>query len=147
MRGYFGIGIYRGKTVHNLGTLWRSAYQMGASFIFTIGSRYKKQCSDTYKAFRHIPLFQFKTFEDFKKMITYDCKIVCIEFNNKSVQLREFEHPKRCIYLLGAEDSGLPEKIYKNYDCVELPSVRQPSYNVAMAGTIVMYDRLIKQKG
>jgi len=28
---YFGIGIYQGKTESNVGTLWRSAYQLGAA--------------------------------------------------------------------------------------------------------------------
>ncbi len=34
--GYFGIGIIHGKNSENLGTLWRSASILGASFIFTI---------------------------------------------------------------------------------------------------------------
>ena len=29
MRGYFGIGIENGKTVANIGTLWRSAHNLG----------------------------------------------------------------------------------------------------------------------
>ena len=36
--GYFGIGVYRLKTEANHGTLWRSAFQFGADFIFTIGT-------------------------------------------------------------------------------------------------------------
>ena len=40
--GYFGIGICGGKTSENLGTLWRSAWQLGASYCFVIGSRFKK---------------------------------------------------------------------------------------------------------
>ena len=35
--GFFGIGVYRLKTEANHGTLWRSAFQFGADFIFTIG--------------------------------------------------------------------------------------------------------------
>ena len=35
---YFGIGIQNGKTPENLGVLWRTAQNMGASFIFTIGN-------------------------------------------------------------------------------------------------------------
>ena len=34
---FFGIGIQNGKTPENLGVLWRSAQNLGASFIFTIG--------------------------------------------------------------------------------------------------------------
>ena len=54
MRGYFGIGIQNAKTDENIGTLWRSAFIMGASFIFTIGKRYKKQATDTPKSWKNI---------------------------------------------------------------------------------------------
>jgi tRNA(Leu) C34 or U34 (ribose-2'-O)-methylase TrmL len=45
---YFEIGIYHPKTRNNVGTLWRSAYQLGASGLFTIGRRYERQSSDTW---------------------------------------------------------------------------------------------------
>eukprot|EP01047_Picozoa_sp_COSAG01_P129466 COSAG01_NODE_58919_length_303_cov_0.759804_1_plen_52_part_10 len=35
--GFFGIGIVHGKSRANQGTLWRSAYQLGAAFTFTVG--------------------------------------------------------------------------------------------------------------
>ena len=38
-RGYFGVGIYQPKHWENVGTLWRSAYQLGASFLVVVGSR------------------------------------------------------------------------------------------------------------
>ncbi len=41
--GYFGIGIYQAKRFENVGVLWRGAYQLGASYIFTIGKRYRRQ--------------------------------------------------------------------------------------------------------
>lgn len=143
--GYFGIGICSPKTKENIGTLWRSAYQMGASFIFTVGSRVKKQSSDTYCAHRHIPLFEYETVEDFEKNRPYDCQLICVDFGENSVSLPDFTHPKRAIYLLGAEDNGLPNE-FKNQKLLSIPSEREPSFNVAMAGTIIMYDRLVKSK-
>lgn len=145
-RGYFGIGVYHPKTKENVGTLWRSAYQLGASYIYTIGHRYKGQVSDTYKTYRHIPLIQFKTLEDFYNSVFCDCRVVCIEFCDRSEPLPNFTHPERCTYMLGSEDGGFPKEILDNpnYLFVEIPSVRTQSYNVAMAGTLVMYDRLIK---
>lgn len=41
-QGFFGIGIQNGKTPENLGALWRSAQNLGASYIFTNGNRYQK---------------------------------------------------------------------------------------------------------
>src|SRR6185312_839940 len=64
-RGFFEIGIIRGKCPMNVGTLWRSAFQMGASGIFTIGKRYPNQCSDTVKAYRHIPCREFSDIDAF----------------------------------------------------------------------------------
>ena len=63
VRGYFGIGIENCKTGVNIGTLWRSAHNLGASFIFVIGMRYRFHPGDTTKAWLSIPLFQYSTFE------------------------------------------------------------------------------------
>jgi len=143
MRGYFGIGIYKGKTVENIGTLWRGAYQLGADFIFTVGSRYKKQSSDTYKTWRHIPLFQHDDIESLTDSL-YDCVLVGVEMGG--TPLDEFVHPQRCVYLLGAEDHGLSDgMLEKCQHIISIPSIRAESYNVAQAGTIIMYDRMMKE--
>ena len=143
-RGYFEIGIFHGKTPANVGTLWRSAYQMGASGIFTIGRRYPKQASDTVQAYRHIPLREYATFEDFIAAQPYDCPLVGVEMGGKT--LTRFTHPERAIYLLGAEDHGLPHEVMARcHRSVSLPSVRVNSYNVAVAGSLVMYDRMTKR--
>ena len=103
-KGYFGIGIYHCKKEANVGTLWRSAAILGADFIFTIGRRYKEQCSDTIKAPRHIPLFHYNDFNDFFRHVPYDCPVVAVELDENSVPLESYHHRERCIYLLGAED-------------------------------------------
>ena len=58
-RGYFGIGIEYPKREQNIGTLWRSAQTLGASFIFTIDKKYKKQTSDVRHAWADIPLYHY----------------------------------------------------------------------------------------
>ena len=35
--GFFAVGVYNSKSADNVGTLWRSAFQLGAAYIFTIG--------------------------------------------------------------------------------------------------------------
>ena len=53
---------------------------------------------------------------------------------------------QRAVYILGAEDTGLPESVVRAcHRHVALPSVHYESFNVAVAGSIVMYDRLAKQ--
>mmetsp|Transcript_95193 Transcript_95193/g.153520 ORF Transcript_95193/g.153520 Transcript_95193/m.153520 type:complete len:119 (+) Transcript_95193:42-398(+) len=59
--------------------------------------------------------------------------------------LETFKHPERAIYILGSEDTGLPQSIIQAAAYhVSLPSIRYESYNVAMAGSIVLYDRIAK---
>ena len=62
---FFGIGIQNGKTPENLGVLWRTAQNMGASFIFTVGNRYAKQACDTHNAVKSMPYFHYESFHDF----------------------------------------------------------------------------------
>ena len=60
--------------------------------------------------------------------------------------LEEFVHPERAVYLLGAEDAGLPAAVVRACaHCVSLDGVRAASYNVAVAGTLIMYDRVSKR--
>ncbi len=137
---YFEIGIYHGKNSHNLGTLWRSALQLGAAGIFVIGPRYKVQTSDTLKTYRHIPLRQFDDFDCFLKSRPFDCQLVCVEIGG--IPLKDFKHPKRVTYLLGSEDMGLPTEVLEKAQAViSLESVNTASYNVAVAGSIIMYHR------
>jgi tRNA G18 (ribose-2'-O)-methylase SpoU len=146
MSGFFEIGIYHTKTEQNVGTLWRSAYQLGAAGIFTIGKRYSKQASDTMKSWRNIPLRNYVDFVDFNAHRPLESILVGIEFGGH--QLSNYVHPKKCIYLLGAEDSGLPTEILSKCDqVISIESLTQPSYNVAVAGSIVMYHRFMCEVG
>ena len=137
---YFGIGILNGKTPENLGALWRTAQNLGASFIFTIGKRYANQASDTHKAVKSMPYFHYKTFDAFFEHLPKGVRIVGVEKDDKAEDLEHFNHPRRCVYLLGAEDHGLTKQaIEKSHFLVQFPS--QYSLNVAIAGSIVLYDR------
>lgn len=144
MGGYFEIGIYHGKSSVNIGTLWRSAYQLGAAGIFTIGRRYKKQASDTTHTWQRIPLRNYADFDDFNAHRPYDAPVIAVEMGGQA--LEEFRHPERAIYLLGAEDHGLPSSIIKRCQhTVSLLSIRLESYNVAVAGSVVIYHRLSRR--
>lgn len=143
-RGYFEIGIVNGKTPANLGTLWRSAYQLGAAGIFTIGRRYKPQASDTTQAWRHVPLRTHLTFDAFLAAQPRSCPVVAVEMGG--LPLTRFTHPERAIYLLGAEDGGIPPGLLQQCQfVVSLPACRSESYNVAVAGSLVMFDRQTKR--
>lgn len=142
MRGYYEVGVYNPKHEVNVGTLWRSAYQCGASGIFTIGRRWSQQSSDTVKAWKHVPMRNYSDIEDMVAMIPYSCQLIGVEMGGEP--LRQFSHPERAVYLLGAEDNGLPADVLRR--CVRVVSIealRTESYNLAVAGSIVMWHRLL----
>jgi tRNA (guanosine-2'-O-)-methyltransferase len=149
-RGYCGIGIVAGKTPDNVGGLWRAAHAFGAAFIFTAGHRYpdERQPTDTSRAERHVPLFEYSNKFDFTKHLPRGCELVAIDCrvgqHHRPSPLHEFKHPKRAVYALGAEDRGLPEWVLSQAThVVEIPS--DLCLNVATAGAIVLYDRQAKQ--
>ena len=70
---------------------------------------------------------------------------MCIRDRCKgSRNLKDLVHPKHAIYLLGAEDQGIPEELMKGHQKVHIDTPH--SLNVAVAGSIIMYDRSIKLK-
>lgn len=145
-RGYCGIGILNIKREVNYGTLFRSAYCFGADFIFLIGKRFKKQTSDTVCAYRHMPLFEYETTDDFLEHRPYDCQLIGIEICKRSKPIYVFNHPERAIYILGPEDGSLPNNLLDKCYCVlEIPT--KHCLNVAVAGSIILYDRMIKRGG
>lgn len=140
-KGYFGIGVLNMKNSINYGTLFRTAQILDANFVFVIGARFKQQASDTMKSWRHIPTYEYKDFEDFNTHRPYDCELIGIELTDNARLVETFLHPKRAIYLLGAEDSGLSEEVMnKCKHIIKLQGKR--SMNVAVAGSIVLYDRI-----
>lgn len=74
-------------------------------------------------------------------------ELICIETDKNSNNLVDFEHPKRAVYLLGAEDNGLSKEIMDApwKKVVYIPG--RVCLNVASAGSIVLYDRVAKMKG
>lgn len=144
MRGHFGIGILNTKAPANIGTLWRSAHNFGADWIFTIGRRYPPQASDTTNAWRHVPLFEFETFDAFFEALPRECLLVGVELSGRARPLNEFHHPERACYLLGAEDHGIPEAILARcHRHVYVPGAAR-CLNVSTAGSIVLYDRVTR---
>ena len=141
--GFFGIGIMNNVDELNIGTLWRSAYILGASFIFTVDKKYKKQTTDVVNAWQKIPLYHYDGIDDLIANLPYDTPLIGIELDEDAVAITDFSHPHRCAYLLGNEQSGLPQHVLdKCHRLIQLPG--DYSLNVSVAGSIVMYDRLAK---
>lgn len=143
-RGYFGIGIYYPKKSTNVGTLWRSALNFGASFIFVIGARYQRQPGDTQNVAAHVPFYEFNDWESFLKFMPINCHLIGIEKTEKSLSIKSFFHRERSVYILGAEDNGLPFNVFER--CYQVVHIDTPfCLNVATAGSIIMFDRQQKE--
>ena len=140
-RGYFAIGAERISKSLNLGNLMRSAHGFGAHFTFTVGATYQatEAHADTSKSQLHLPHYNWDTLD--QMALPNRCKLVGIELVDGAIDLPSFRHPLRAAYVLGPERGSLSEPLLARCDYV----VRIPTsfcINVAMAGAIVMYDRV-----
>lgn len=150
-RGHFGIGIENGKNRANLGQLWRSAHCFGADYMFTIGGRYQNSKADTTKAWRHIPFYELEDVPSWLCIIPKGTRVIAIELPDDSwgddaKPLARFTHPERAIYVLGAEDRGCSGHMLDVCDDVVWVPTAQ-CLNVAVTGSIVMWDRAVKLGG
>lgn len=140
-RGYLGSGIYNGKRTHNFGALVRTARVFGADFVFSVGHRNPQEHSSV-GAELAVPLFHFDTLEQCVASIPVQAHLVCVELTAGALDIRTYKHPARAVYLLGPEDGALPASIMRQHDALILPGAYP--MNVAMAATVVLYDRLVK---
>lgn len=140
-KGYLAIGAERMSKSLNLGNLMRSAHAFGASFTFTVGATYKalEAHADTSKSQLHLPHYNWPTLDDMA--LPNGCKLVGVELIDSAVDLPSFRHPLRAAYVLGPELGSLSEPLLARCDyVVKIPT--RFCVNVAMAGAIVMYDRV-----
>lgn len=143
MRGYFGIGVEGISKPMNLGSLWRSAHAFGASFVFTIAANYARregERADTSKTSEQVPLYEFDDLASFR--LPEGCALVGIEILDEAAELPSFPHPRQAAYVLGPERGRLsPGLVARCAHLVKIPT--RFSVNLAIAGAIVMYDRMV----
>jgi tRNA G18 (ribose-2'-O)-methylase SpoU len=140
-RGYFGIGAERISKALNLGNLMRSAHGFGASFTFTIGATYQalEARADTSKGAQHLPHYDWTQVSEL--VLPTGCRLVGVELLDEAIDLPSFHHPPRAAYVLGPERGALSPQLIASCDYI----VRIPTsfcVNLAMAGAVVMYDRV-----
>ncbi|MBM3521433.1 MAG: RNA methyltransferase [Alphaproteobacteria bacterium] len=143
MRGYFGIGVEGVNKPMNVGAVVRTAHAFGASFAFTLGATYARDeanLADTSDAAGNLPFYEFASIADFA--LPRDCELVGIELMAEAIELPSFRHPRAAAYILGPERGSLsPDVVVRCVHIVKIPT--RFSINLALAGALVMYDRLI----
>lgn len=146
MSGFFGVAVWHPKHEVNVGTLWRSALTYEAAMLATVGRRYKPQAGDTTKAPNRIPLHHFDDVADLVDHLPHGCPLIGVEVDPRAESLTTFAHPRRALYLLGAEDHGLPEAVLALcHQVIQIPSPAPWSLNVSVAGSLVLHDRFVKE--
>ena len=141
LRGYFGLGVEGISKPVNLGSVLRVANAFGASFVFTLGADLPRdvRASDTADTPASVPTYGWAGANDMA--LPRGCRLVAVELADEAIDLPSFRHPRQAAYVLGSERYGLSPATLAAADHV----VRIPmrfSVNLAVAGAIVLYDRL-----
>lgn len=143
MRGYFGIGVEGISKPMNVGSLFRTAHAFNAHFVFAINPQVPLgdiNKSDTSDSSGHVPLYRFDSPESMT--LPHECALVGIELLDDAAELPSFRHPHRAAYVLGPERGSLSPALQARCDfTVKIPT--KFCVNLATAGAIVMYDRLM----
>ncbi|MFQ5346243.1 MAG: RNA methyltransferase [Rhodothalassiaceae bacterium] len=148
MRGYFAIGIERASKPGNVGNLIRTAHAFGAAFVFVLRAGLKGDAAreiararaDTANTAAAIPFYEYERLEDL--VLPRGCRLVAVEITAEATELPVFHHPLNAAYILGGERLSLSDETLARADhVIKIPT--RFSLNVATAGAIVMYDRLL----
>jgi len=142
MRGYYGIGVEGLSKPVNAANLFRSAHAFGASFVFTIAATYaaRDAALDTSRAIENLPYYHWDSLSELA--LPKGCALVGVELTEDAVELPSFKHPAKAAYVLGRERGSLsPALMARCQHIVKIPA--RFCVNVAVAGAIVMYDRML----
>ena len=143
----FAVAAWEITKEHNVGSLVRTAHATAASEVLLIGDRdwnvEAARTAELYTTVIHLP--------DAAALMThlrtngYD--LVSIELHDRAVNLFDAVYPDRPCFLLGAERGGIPEELIdESALVVQLPQWGLvPSLNLAVAGSVVVYDFLAKR--
>ncbi|MEQ9812671.1 MAG: TrmH family RNA methyltransferase [Azospirillaceae bacterium] len=142
MKGFFGLGVEGVSKPLNMGAVIRTAHAFGAAFAFSVAPVARTVNyggSDTSAAVRSLPYY---VFPDAGRMVLPEgTRLVGVEITEDAIDLPSFTHPRQAAYVLGPERGGLSAAMLARCDFV----VRIPtrfSINLALAGALVVYDRV-----
>lgn len=136
---YFGVGLMGPKNPINVGSVMRSVACFDGSFLAVSGRRFKRVPSDPGDNFKRIPVFNV---DDLHSIIPHDCVPIAVDLVPGATRLESFRHPARAFYVFGPEDGTLGQRTTSW--CRETIVIPSGCLNLAMAVTVVLYDRTAK---
>ena len=142
MRGYSALGVEGVSKMRNAGAVIRTAHAFGARFAFVVGGKFSQNeitQTDTSKASAQLPFYHFTSADTM--LLPQACQLVGIEITDDAEILPSFRHPRQAAYILGSERLGLSTEMLARCDhIIQIPT--RFSLNLAVAGALVLYDRL-----
>jgi tRNA G18 (ribose-2'-O)-methylase SpoU len=142
----FAVAVVDVSKEHNVGSLVRTAHAAAASELLLVGEREwnieAARTSDLYTRVVQLPDAQ-ALLDHLRRRRLH---LVAVELAPGAVNLFEADYPDHPCFLLGAELGGVPTQLLEAADMVvQIPQWGLvPSLNVAVAGSIVIYDYLAK---
>ncbi len=132
---------------HNVGSLVRTAHAAAAREVILVGerewNREAARTADLYTTVTHLPADPALFLEHIRSR---GHTLVAVELAPGAVNLFDARYPPDPCFLLGAELGGVPGPLLEAADLVvQIPQWGLvPCLNVAVAGSIVLYDHLAK---
>jgi len=131
---------------HNVGSLVRTAHAVAAEEVVLVGEReWNVEAARTAELYTTVT--QLTDIEAFRSHLeSRRWNLVAVELDHRAVNVFDAEYPDRPCFLLGAELGGVPEELLEASELVvQIPQWGLvPSLNLAVAGSIVLYDYLGK---
>jgi tRNA G18 (ribose-2'-O)-methylase SpoU len=144
----FAIAAWEISKEHNVGTLVRTAHAAAAQEVILLGEReWNVEAARTAESFTEIVQLPAEADGLRAHLKDRNWNLVVVELDRRSVNLFAAEYPERPCFLLGAELGGVPEELLEEASViVQIPQWGLvPSLNLAVAGSIVVYDFLAKR--
>jgi tRNA G18 (ribose-2'-O)-methylase SpoU len=133
---------------HNVGSLVRTAHAVAAEEVVLVGEReWNVEAARTAELYTRVTqLSDAAAFRRYLEEKKWD--LVAVELDPRAVSLFDAEYPQRPCFLLGAELGGIPADLLGEAKLiVQIPQWGLvPSLNLAVAGSIVLYDFLTKRE-
>jgi len=142
----FAIAAWNISKEYNVGSLVRTAHATAATEVLLVGDRdwnvEAARTAELYTAVVHLP-----DGDAFRSHLEErGWQLVAVELHPRAVNLFDASYPERPCFLVGAELGGIPEELIATAaTVVQIPQWGLvPSLNLAVAGSIVVYDYLAK---
>ena len=146
----FAIAAWEISKEHNVGTLVRTAHAAAATEVILTGEReWNVPAARTADLYTEIVQLDADVAAFRAHLRRRGWNLVAVELAEGSVNIFDAVYPERPYFLLGAELGGVPPELVEEAELVvQIPQWGLvPCLNLAVAGSLVVYDHLAKRHG